>query len=254
MPFEPRFGQAAEAYFAYRPEYPPQIFERILAALPPDRRQRAVDLGAGTGRSTRELLPHFAEVIAVEPDARMAEKLRESEPRAVVRITTAEDCEQEPSSVDLVNIATALHWMDVPRVIANASRWLRPGGILAVFGGEPPDTPEPVQAIVQSEFRDHWDQFRDARLRRKEFPGNIVRASTELTLIEDAIIPHILPATPHDFAGFWRSTSYGSAYGRSLGDSEPCYWSGLESRFRQAWREDKIPVQFGLYLFLLRKD
>lgn len=84
MPFEPRFGKAAEAYSNFRPEYPPEMFARILAALPSGRRERAMDVGAGTGKATRLLAEQFAEVIAVEPDPLMAEKLREEEPRAIV--------------------------------------------------------------------------------------------------------------------------------------------------------------------------
>src|SRR5215469_5740314 len=243
MSFEPRFGQAAKAYSEFRPEYPAEIFEHILALIPPERRNCAMDLGAGTGKATAELAKHFARVIAVEPDPRMAEKLREAEPRAEVRIGTAEAFEQEPSSVDLVNIATALHWMEVPRVLMNVARWLRPGGVLAVYGGDFPRTPEAVQAIIRREFREHWDPFRDERLRRKEFPQSIVRAANGLKMVEDTSLAYTLPATAREFTGFCRSTSYGSAYGRSLGDEE-AYWRDLESRFAAAAQADKIPVAF----------
>jgi SAM-dependent methyltransferase len=253
MPFEPRFGQAADAYFAYRPEYPSQIFERILAALPSDRRQRAMDLGAGTGRATRALLEHFAEVIAVEPDELMVEKLRAYAPGAAVHAVKAEEFEQVETSVDLVNIATALHWMDVPRVMELVTGWLRPGGILAVYGSDFPKTPDSIRAIIREEFAQHWDQFRDARLRRKEFPQSIVRAAPDLQLFEESAIPHVVATTPREFAGFCRSTSYGSAYGRSLGGAEEAYWRDLEMRFRDAWREERIPVDSRFYLLLARK-
>ncbi len=252
MPFEPRFGQAADAYSVFRPEYPPQLFERILAALPPDRRHRAMDLGAGTGRTTRALLDYFDEVIAVEADALMAEKLRKAAPQALIRITTAEECHQEPASIDLVNVATALHWMDVPRVIANVELWLRPAGIFAVYGGPFPRTPEPIKAIIRQEFHEHWDTYRDERLRRKEFPQSIIRAASVLHLVEDTTIPYVLPVTPHEFAGFCRSTSYGSAFARTLSDPD-AYWRDLEERFRQAWPDAKIPVDFKAYLLLARK-
>lgn len=253
MSFKQRFGQAATVYSAFRPAYPPQIFEHILALVPAERRTCAMDLGAGTGKATIELAKHFARVIAIEPDPLMAEKLRAAAPTAEVRLTTAEECEQAPASVDLANCATSLHWMDVPRVMENVTRWLRPGGILAVYGSEFPRAPDAVHAIIRAEFKEHWDQFRDDRLRRKEFPQSIVRAAPGLTLVEDKIIHTTLPMTPAEFAGFCRSTSYGSAYGRSIVDEER-YWGGLESRFRKAAQADKIPVAFGLYLLLLRKE
>lgn len=251
--FQSRFGQAADAYSAFRPDYPSALFDRILAFLPPERRQCAMDLGAGTGKATITLTTHFSRVIAIEPDPLMADKLRHAEPRAEIRITTAEECAQEPSSIDFVNIATALHWMDVPRVMANVARWLRPEGVCAVYGSEFPRAPEPVQEIIRFEFREHWGQFRDERLRRKEFPQSIVRAASGLRVVEDTTVACSLPVAPRDFAGFCRSTSYGSAYGRSLADPEP-YWRDLESRFRRAWLADKIPLDFGFYLLIARKE
>ncbi|MGA8224150.1 MAG: class I SAM-dependent methyltransferase [Candidatus Acidiferrales bacterium] len=251
-PFVSRFGQAAGAYSVYRPEYSPEIFEHILAAVPPGHRQLALDLGAGTGLATRVLLEHFAEVIAVEPDPLMVEKLREHVPRAAVHAEKAEDFVQQAESVDLVNIATALHWMDVPRVTENVTCWLRAGGIMAVYGSEFPVPPEPVKTIIREEFAEHWEQFRDPRLRRKEFPQSIVRAAPGLEIFEDSMISHVVPMTPREFAGFCRSTSYGSAYGRSLADEEG-YWRDLERRFTDAWPEERIPVYSRFYLILARK-
>ena len=45
----------------------------------------------------------------------------------------------------------------------------------------------------------------------------------------------------------------GGAYGRSLASPE-AYWKDLESRFRAAWKEDKIPVDFKPYLLIARKE
>jgi SAM-dependent methyltransferase len=252
MNFESRFGRSAEAYKTFRPDYPPELFGRILATVDPARRNRAMDLGAGTGKATRVLVEHFAEVIAVEPDPLMADKIRETAPRAIIRVEKAEDCQQEPESVDLVNVATALHWMDVPVVIANVERWLRLGGIFAVYGGGLPETPAPIREIVRRELHDHWNAFRDERLRRKEFPQSMVRSATSLRLIEDTKVPYVLPASPRDFAGFWSSTSYGGAYARTLPDPG-IYWHELEERIRRAWPDEKFPVDFSPYLLIARK-
>ena len=113
-------------------------------------------------------------------------------------------------------------------------------------------TPEPVKAIIREEFAQHWDQFRDERLRRKEFPQSIVRAAPGLQIFEESTIQQAMPMTPREFTGFCRSTSYGSAYGRSLADEE-AYWHELEQRFRNAWREEKIPVDSRFYLILARR-
>lgn len=249
---EHRFGAAAEVYSTFRPEYSREIFERILAHLPANRRHCALDLGAGTGKATRPLKEYFAEVIAVEPDERMAEKILAAAPGAMVCVSSAEAFSQPPDSVDLVNIATALHWMDVPRVMENVTRWLRLGGILAVYGGDFPRLPDPLRAIIREEFRQHWDRFRDQRLVRKEFPQSIVRAAPGLDVFQEDSISQMAAMTAAEFSGFCRSTSYGGAYGRSLEDGE-AYWRDLERRMREAWAEETFPVNSQLYLILARK-
>jgi SAM-dependent methyltransferase len=253
MPFESRFGQAANAYQTFRPDYPPEIFERILAWIPDAFRNRAIDLGAGTGKATRELAKSFREVIAVEPDPLMAEKLREAAPEAKTCKTTAEEYEAEPSSADFINFAQSLHWMHIPNVLEKCTGWLRAGGILAVYGFGLPEAAKPVREIVRLELRERWNSFRDERLRRKNFPQCLVYEVTGVRVVEDVELSHSCEMTPEEFAGFWRSTSYGGAYGRSLGNPE-AYWKELESRFRAAWNEDKIPVDFKPYLLIARKE
>jgi hypothetical protein len=72
-------------------------------------------------------------------------------------------------------------------------------------------------------------------------------------VVEDVEISHSCKMTPAEFAGFWRSTSYAGAYGSAL-DDPGVYWQDLESRFRTAWKEDKIPVDFKPYLLIARKE
>lgn len=251
--FQPRYGHAAADYVAYRPDYPAELFERMFAVVPTERRNRAIDLGAGTGKSTRILAQSFAEVIAVEADPLMAEQLRANAPSAIVCIATAEDFVCDPASVDLVNIATALRWMDGPRVLENVARWLGPGGILAAYGYHPPGTPEPIRSLVRKEFEDHWNRYLDPRLLDTSLERRLIQRARGLRVVGDRQIANILPYTAQDFTGFCRSTSYGSAYARTLADPEG-YWRDLESRFRAACGGDKIPVDFNLWFILARRD
>jgi trans-aconitate methyltransferase len=251
--FQPRFGHAVSAYVAYRPEFPAELFERILDAVPAERRRCAMDLGAGTGNSTRPLLPHFAEVIAVEPDPLLAEEFRASGLRAELRVATAENVVQDPASVDLITIAAALYWMDVSCVMANILRWLRPGGVLAVWAGGIPHMPDSVDSITAQEFTDRWHRFRDPRLDLAESSQHVRRAATGFTILDDRTVPHIVWLTAQEFVGFWRSTSYGSAYARELAVPE-AYWRDLEARYRYCWPRERFPVDFSPWLVLARKD
>lgn len=252
MKFKPLYGQVAGEYVSYRPEYPPEVFENILAAIPPGRRALAIDLGAGTGKAALILAPHFTTLVAVEPDPLMAAKLRGAAPNLEVRVSLAEELAQQEASADLVNIATALRWMDAPRVLANAALWLRSGGILAAYGYFSPDTPEPARSVMRREFEDHWNPFYDPRLKDRTFEQAAIRQARGFRLITDTVIPNIVPLSAQQLTGFCRSTSYASAYARTLSDPEN-YWSGLESRFRQAAGGDKIPTDFSLWFILAQR-
>ncbi len=250
--FESRFGQAADEYQRYRPDYPPALYERILAHIPRPSWTCAMDLGAGTGIVTGHLAQWFRHVIAVEPDAKMAAKIAERYPQVIIRVQTAEECEQAAESIDLITIANALHWMDAERTFANARNWLKRGGVLAVFDRPLPKVNAAIDAIVLSELRGAWRPHRDPRLDRDLHWQDEVRAARGFRVIEESKISNIVPLSPAEYTGFWRSASYGSAYARTLADPEN-YWSGLESRFAEASNNDMIFADFSPALVIARK-
>jgi len=129
-------------------------------------------LGAGTGIAARALTTYFSRVIAVEPDPLMAKEFRKASLHATLRVMAPEEYVQSAGSIDLVNVAGALHWMDAPRVIANIVRWLRPGAVLAVYSPRLPSTPPSVGRMIRRESNDHWRRFRLGRL-----PGTIYACS-----------------------------------------------------------------------------
>lgn len=252
MPFEPRFRYAADAFERYRPDYPAALYARILEEIPSEHRGCAMDLGAGTGIVTAHLVPHFRQVIAVEPDATMAGKIAERFPRVIIRNTTAEQCREPAGSVDLVTIANALHWMDAPRVLANCAAWLRRNAILAVFDRPLPKAGPAIDAVVLAELRGPWKRHRDPRLKRDLLWQDQVRAASGFRIIEESRLENIVSSSASDYAGFWRSTSYGSAYAQTLAEPE-AYWNGLESRLAAAAGAALISVDFTPTLMLAQR-
>ena len=66
------FGRSVEAYRRSRPSYPPEAVAWLVTALGIGPERVVVDVGAGTGKLTAQLLPTGATVIAVEPLSRCA--------------------------------------------------------------------------------------------------------------------------------------------------------------------------------------
>ena len=91
------------------------------------------DVGAGTGKLARLLVPTGARVLAVEPLAEMREVLAARSPSVEVLAGSAEQLPLGDASVDAVTVAQAFHWFDAPAALLELGRVLRPGGALAVL-------------------------------------------------------------------------------------------------------------------------
>lgn len=123
------FSGHASTYAAYRPKYPPALYE-WLATLAP-RREQAWDVGTGNGQVAVGLAPHFSRVTATDPSA---EQLANAEPheRIIYRKATY-DSALPDRSVDLITVGQALHWFALDEFFAEVRRVLAPGGIFAAF-------------------------------------------------------------------------------------------------------------------------
>lgn len=128
--FRDHFSGHADAYARFRPVYPPRLFAWLASVAP--GHERAWDCATGNGQAARGLAPHFREVVATDASA---EQLRSAAPHpgVVFRVAAAESSGLEDASVDLVTVAQALHWFDLPRFFAEAARTLRPGGVVAAW-------------------------------------------------------------------------------------------------------------------------
>ena len=91
-----------------------------------------LDLAAGTGKLTRELVATGADVVAVEPIAEMLAVLRESLPSVRAISGTAEAIPLADGSVDAVAVGQAFHWFRGEEALTEIHRVLRPGGRLGL--------------------------------------------------------------------------------------------------------------------------
>ena len=76
------FQQGAAAYERGRPGYPREAVQWLCAELGLGPGRTVLDVGAGTGKLTRELVPSGATVIAVEPVPGMRAVLEQVVPEA----------------------------------------------------------------------------------------------------------------------------------------------------------------------------
>jgi SAM-dependent methyltransferase len=140
----------AARYDAFRPE-PPGVLRELLPALAGIERPRlVVDLGCGTGLSTRFWSEAADEVIGVEPQASMCDWAARTTKAPNVRYVEASayDTGLADPCADLVTAAQSLQWMEPARVFHEIDRILRPRGVFCAYEYVQLQTPlwEPEQA------------------------------------------------------------------------------------------------------------
>lgn len=106
-----RFSDRAEAYSAHRPSYPAAAIDALFRGLGAQSELIVADIGAGTGISTRLLAGRCAQVLAIEPNAQMREKM-EPLPNVAAQDGTAEHTGLPEKSVDVAAAFQAFHWFD----------------------------------------------------------------------------------------------------------------------------------------------
>jgi SAM-dependent methyltransferase len=125
------FARQAGHYSRHRPLYPDELFSHLAGLC--QRHDLAWDVGAGSGQAAVGVARHFAQVLATDASGEQIAHAR-SHPNVTYRQAPAYSSGLEDGSVDLVTVATALHWFDLEAFYAEVRRVLRPGGLIAVWG------------------------------------------------------------------------------------------------------------------------
>lgn len=127
------FDSVAELYDEVRPDYPGQLYDAIERVVGGFAGRTVLDLAAGTGIATRELVRRRAHPVALEVGEPMIRTLRSRSPDVDAVIAAAEQIPLRANSVDLAVCATAWHWLDVAVTVEELRRVLRPGGHIALW-------------------------------------------------------------------------------------------------------------------------
>lgn len=139
------FSANASDYGRYRPTYPNELcgFLSSLSA----HRTLALDCGCGTGQLAVRLAQYFGSVVAIDASVEQIGQAH-PHPRIAYRVARAEATGLPDRSVDLLTAAQSVHWFDLQAFFAEASRVLRPTGVLALISYGVIEVDHPCNAVV----------------------------------------------------------------------------------------------------------
>lgn len=217
-----RFDGRAEAYARWRPDYPDPAFAAILGSEP--RGVPLVDLGAGTGISSRQLASRGARVIAIEPNPEMCALISPTRMLSPA-IGAAESIPLRSGSVRVATAFQAFHWFDAERALAEIHRVLVPRGRLALVWNERDDR-DPFTAVYREIVRAaSGNHPAESRMEQVE---PLERSPLFLSPVLK-VFPHEQHLDREGLMGRMRSTSYLPTEGAA--------WESLASAMEALWGE-----------------
>jgi ubiquinone/menaquinone biosynthesis C-methylase UbiE len=137
------FSKVAPQYERGRPDYPAEAVDWIAEHTGLGPGKVVVDLAAGTGKLTRQLVSCGARVIAVEPLPEMLSELISVLPQVEAAIGDAEATGLPDAVATVVTVGQAFHWFSTPEALREIARLLETGGHLALVWNRS----DPTQAV-----------------------------------------------------------------------------------------------------------
>lgn len=251
------FGENVEGYHKFRPPYPDEMKESILSYVG-DQRSLVLDIGAGTGISTKMWLADFKEVVALEPDKAMVETLK-SEIQATnlsVVSDAAEMSKFKPDTIDLINCACSYHWLDTASFLEKSAVELREGGVLAISCVNIyPIFIEPLAALIEEEYKLRWKPFVHPKLDLLINSDRIISEiyeSKRFEAVTQLNVDNVHHLNVDEVVGFIKTLSFFQTYLKSIDDPYD-YLDELKIKIEGILGTGKHPVNFQVKLYLTKK-
>jgi len=190
------FARQADRYSRHRPLYPEDLFAHLAGLC--QTHELAWDAGTGSGQAAGGVARHFERVLATDASE---DQIAHAHPHPNVsyRRAPAHSSGLDEGSVDLVTVASALHWFDLDAFYAEVRRVLRPTGIIAVWGYQD-TTVTPVVDPVLVRYRkevvgEDWAfqvRLLTEQYRTVPFPFEEIPAPTHLVARADMALDDVI--------------------------------------------------------------
>jgi SAM-dependent methyltransferase len=236
------FSNQASTYAAFRPGYPPALFEYILSFV--STRESAWDCATGNGQAASELAGYFQKVYATDISNEQIERAIKH-PNIIYSVASAEGSGLSDSSADLIAVAQAYHWFNFNAFEKEVKRVAKSDAIIAIWCYTLPEADDRFinEQIIHfySEVLDsYWDPERkliEEEYKTVPFPYEELPAAkfeTELSW------------TLHTLEGYLNSWSSVQRF-KEKNDYNPV--DSLIKELSQTLREDKpFKVRFPIFL------
>lgn len=186
--FKDHFSQVAKNYARFRPKAPEALYQYLVSLIV--ERKTAWDVGTGSGQAAEELAKYFEKVIATDASQ---DQIQNAVPHAKIRyeVSKAESSGFPENSVDLINVAQAIHWFDLEKLYNEVRRVGKKGSVLVAWSYGLALLEPKLDAFIRNYYENvtgpYWPPERkaiDEKYLTLPFPFREVKAP-EFSMVED---------------------------------------------------------------------
>jgi SAM-dependent methyltransferase len=242
------FKHQAVEYSKFRPLYPPELFDWldvITTSKDTSLHKVAWDCATGNGQAALGLTKYFTKIIATDVNQTQLDKAT-YHPNIEYQCASAENCNLEEASIDLITVACGIHWLNREIFYKHAHRVLKPSGVIAVWTYDWPWTGYQKIDNILLELKEdilgkYWtvgsSELYFGKYKNLDFPFKEISVPS-FTVNVGYTVEHIL-----HFLSTW------SAVQRFKRDTNGNPIHIIDSRFREAWEQEKpiVPICIPLH-------
>lgn len=243
-----RFTGRAKIYASCRPDYPAEAIDFIVKHCGLGPESLLLDVGCGTGISTRLFARRGIRVIGIEPNADMraqavAERIPAGVPAPEYREGTAEATGLPDAYATAVLAAQAFHWFKADAALAEFQRILQPGGWAVLMWNERDET-DPFTAAYGAVIRTAPDTAAVEGPRGRA--GEVLLTDDRFTQRERVRFHHEQPLDEEGVLG--------RAFSASYAPKEPAqaaaFTDALRAVFRRFQKNGRVALQYQTSVFV----
>lgn len=239
----------AANYARWRPDVHSRIIQHAAERLAlPRPLGLALDIGCGTGLSTRALGKLATRVIGVDTSHWMIRQTASTDAAAYI-LARAEALPVRSECAELITCSQAFHWCEPTAFLAEATRVLRPGGWLLIYDSFPAvdGVLGDVVRWINSDFSADLPE-----VPRRPLPDRATFTHAMLEMIDVEDFMQRIPMTRDQFVCFILTQSRSAAAVDSGALSLDALRMKLDDRLAHVFENASLDVAFSGPIFYLR--
>ncbi len=258
------FRSAAACYARFRPRYPAELFDHLIAHFALGPSTVVADVGCGTGQIAVPLAERGIPVVAIDPSPEMLAEAAAAAARAGVAervrcvVGTGERLPELVSApLRLLVAAQSFHWMDRDLVLAHGDRLVEAVGGVAVIAGAASAWDAQVEAWQQV-LREVTQEFLGAERRagagvyvEPRERHQAVLARSPFRRVDEWRRPVALERTLDEVIGLHHSTSYATP--ALFGDRLAAFDAAARARLAARFPEGRFVERYDLVALCARR-